>query len=1289
MPNPNPLVAEISGKNGQVYDVAAKRFSGNRTVELTGDVSGTESGWNGSGPLTVATSIGSKKVKNSMIADKAVGTGQIDDEAVGFDQIDHNVYTNTVEENNTKLVTSGGVNAAIQNAILNRGIDYGPKTVDGINALSNIPTGSTVHVAALGSGDARVVNDGWKDGQHVSIQVRVGEDLTYYISGNDHGWYSNDGEFKLKQQAYSASGLGTLKTITSLSQDENGVMAATASDVQSASTSQKGVVQLEDSHTSTATDKAATPKNVKEAYDLANGKLSPTGDGKDVTSTVATVDNYTNPGSTATALKTLFGKIWNFIGRLRTSWQTTPDDTHFPSEKLVKDSLDTKADKVSSATSGNFAGLDANGNLTDSGSKASDFATASQGSKADSAVQGVKLDGASSALTPDANKVVTIPNAAPTGTGETNGLMTAADKAKLNGITSGANKVEASNTNGNIKIDGTETNVYTHPSAGPSSATSVGDTTNQTPAFGGTFKAISQTVNTDGHTTATAEHTVTLPTDGKDLTSTVATVDNYTNPGSTATALKTLFGKIWNFIGRLRTSWQTTPDDTHFPSEKLVKDSLDKKVPISYAKYVDASQQIYKVCSFRKQGTGGTDGLAIDVSIRYGSYSATGSLLYKSSFRLILNVSGGTSQNPVNTVKFYYVTSDSDSNYFDIYAVGSSYTRLFANAFAGINVNITFSSFGTVVGSLPTGATLINPEFVATVSDAIGSAGVPIYSDAVGHLQACTVDSAPTDSSTNLVTSGGVKTALDAKVAGPSSATADDIAVFDGTTGKLVKDGGKKISDLKTKQTAVTDPTASGTALSFIDTITQNANGEITPTKKTVSDATTSEHGLMSASDKSKLNGISDGARIYVKYVNTEGGKSYKVCSFAKVDGGGINAIGLNVLLRYGNYGISGTLIYKNGFKLIYTTTNPGSSQDSSTTVRFYWVEESSTIVLYASADKYTRLFAAPLDNIESSYVSFSDFGTEVNAIPEGATQLSKTYAATVETSSEGAPLKSDYAGNLTACTVDSAPTASSTNLVTSGGVKSAIDAIDGNVYPWHKVGGGGTTITRKVCDILIPDTNSYNGLNYIFDYGSEYNSTGNPSSTGKVKVRVKTNGASEPTYFMTVIRDAGPYQPLIDPTFKLYKKYDSTAKKLYLVLAAQVGSGFYNGLSCRINGCRRQSGDDIASHVTMATNTAYTPAEDYSEVTTNLSNIRNTYTGLSSVGSAFVPVYVDSNGEVKACTDDFARDSEVVTDVKQVTESNALKLKFTKNGSDTTFLEFMTSAETTSMIAAAKTAAT
>lgn len=49
--------------------------------------------------------------------------------------------------------------------------------------------------------------------------------------------------------------------------------------------------------------------------------------------------------------------------------------------------VSNKANKVANATVNNFAGLDANGGLIDSGSKASDFATAAQGAKADTAVQ--------------------------------------------------------------------------------------------------------------------------------------------------------------------------------------------------------------------------------------------------------------------------------------------------------------------------------------------------------------------------------------------------------------------------------------------------------------------------------------------------------------------------------------------------------------------------------------------------------------------------------------------------------------------------------------------------------------------------------------------------------------------------------------------------------------------------------------------------------------------------------------------------------------------------------------
>ena len=57
------------------------------------------------------------------------------------------------------------------------------------------------------------------------------------------------------------------------------------------------------------------------------------------------------------------------------------DDLVDPSELAT--SIASKADKVENATEGNFAGLDANGNLVDSGKKASDFATAAQGAIAE------------------------------------------------------------------------------------------------------------------------------------------------------------------------------------------------------------------------------------------------------------------------------------------------------------------------------------------------------------------------------------------------------------------------------------------------------------------------------------------------------------------------------------------------------------------------------------------------------------------------------------------------------------------------------------------------------------------------------------------------------------------------------------------------------------------------------------------------------------------------------------------------------------------------------------------
>ena len=90
----------------------------------------------------------------------------------------------------------------------------------------------------------------------------------------------------------------------------------------------------------------------------------------------------------------------------------------------VNTGLGKKADKVAKATNGNFAALDANGNLKDSGKKPADFVAAEAGKR----------------------------------------LMTDAEGAKLGGVAEGATKVEASETNGYVNINGTETKVYQEPS---------------------------------------------------------------------------------------------------------------------------------------------------------------------------------------------------------------------------------------------------------------------------------------------------------------------------------------------------------------------------------------------------------------------------------------------------------------------------------------------------------------------------------------------------------------------------------------------------------------------------------------------------------------------------------------------------------------------------------------------------------------------------------------------------------------------------------------------------------
>lgn len=120
-----------------------------------------------------------------------------------------------------------------------------------------------------------------------------------------------------------------------------------------------------------------------------------------------------------------------------------------------------------------------------------------------------------------------------------------------------------------------------------------------------------------------------------------------------------------------------------------------------------------------------------------------------------------------------------------------------------------------------------------------------------------------TDSSSKLFLIGATS-----QGANPQTYSQDTAYV--GTDGCLYS-GSKKvltdhqdISGKKNTQTAVSDPSASGTGITFIDSISQNTQGVISPTKKTVRSASQSADGLMSSTDKTKLDGIATGATANV-----------------------------------------------------------------------------------------------------------------------------------------------------------------------------------------------------------------------------------------------------------------------------------------------------------------------------------------------------------------------------------------------------------------------------------------
>lgn len=102
-----------------------------------------------------------------------------------------------------------------------------------------------------------------------------------------------------------------------------------------------------------------------------------------------------------------------------------------------------------------------------------------------------------------------------------------------------------------------------------------------------------------------------------------------------------------------------------------------------------------------------------------------------------------------------------------------------------------------------------------------------------------------------------VQTNGDGSVTGPSSSVDADIAIFAGTAGNVLADSGKKVENTLTDDTAKI-PTSHAVYDALPDPYTGTAPIAVdaTTNKISISDATTTTAGSMSAADKTKLDGI-------------------------------------------------------------------------------------------------------------------------------------------------------------------------------------------------------------------------------------------------------------------------------------------------------------------------------------------------------------------------------------------------------------------------------------------------
>jgi hypothetical protein len=234
---------------------------------------------------------------------------------------------------------------------------------DLISLQTAFPVGQNGWFAILGTTDtvwiwdATTTNwvDSDKKGQVSSVNSQTGivvlnqDDIA---DGTTYKQYSQTEKTKLSG---IQTGATANDTDANLKNRANHTGTQTASTISDFSTEARTSV-VDDTITDGVVNKSPSQNAVFDALLLKQDKIY---DYKDTQASILLIDPVVNNGKTAKAIDSLNeyisnGTIWVLqqqnlsgyeqIANKTTTFQITPDDTHYPSEKLVKDALDLKAD---------------------------------------------------------------------------------------------------------------------------------------------------------------------------------------------------------------------------------------------------------------------------------------------------------------------------------------------------------------------------------------------------------------------------------------------------------------------------------------------------------------------------------------------------------------------------------------------------------------------------------------------------------------------------------------------------------------------------------------------------------------------------------------------------------------------------------------------------------------------------------------------------------------------------------------------------------------------------------